>query len=475
MKNITSRTKIIATLGPASLSKPVLKKMFQAGVDVCRLNFSHGDYQQHLNCIKIIRQINDELNIHVAILADLQGPKLRVGKVENNAVELKSGETIKIVTNECIGNSERVYLNYERFPLDIDKGDNVLIDDGKIKLEVIESNQKDTVRLRIIHGGVLSSRKGVNLPNTKISIPSMTEKDVEDAHFALDHDVDWIALSFVRAATDIVELKQMIKRRKKHTAVIAKIEKPEALNEIHNIIDVSDGVMVARGDLGVEVDYDRVPVIQKDIVCRCIDASKPVIIATQMMESMMNNFRPTRAEATDVANAVIDGADTLMLSGETSVGNYPVQVIESMHKIIQWTEDHAYQYNRGIMPKEFHPTFLADSICYNAVKMADQSEAKAIVLFTHSGYTAFKIAGYRPNASIFAFTNNRSLISRMSLLWGVKSYYCSVYDNIDLAIQYTIEQLLKEGEINNGDIVIHAASTPLHLKGRTNMMKISYV
>jgi len=475
MKPTESRTKIIATLGPATSEKETLKQIILAGVDICRLNFSHNRHSDHLRSILTIREINAELGTHVAILADLQGPKLRVGEIENNGIMLETDSQFSIVNYECIGNAERVYLSYKDFPNDVKSGDVLLVDDGKIKLEVVSTNQTDAVLVKVIYGGILSSRKGVNFPNTKISIPSLTEKDLEDVQFALEHDVDWIALSFVRSATDIVELKQIIRRKKKQTAVIAKIEKPEALNEIDNIIDVSDGIMVARGDLGVEIDFNQVPVIQKEIVSKCIDKSKPVIIATQMMESMMTNFRPTRAEATDVANAVIDGADTLMLSGETSVGQHPVTVIESMHKIIQWTEDHAYKYNRGVMPKELHPTFLSDSICYNATKMADQSDAKAIILFTHSGYTAFKISGYRPKAKIFAFTNNRNLIARMSLLWGVKSFYCEAYNSIDCAVQYTIDELMKAGEIKQNDIVIHVASTPLQLKGRTNMMKISYL
>ncbi len=475
MNTIFSRTKIIATIGPASSPKEVLRDMFIAGVDVCRLNFSHGSYDDHKKVIDTIRALNLELGLDVAIIADLQGPKLRVGDIENGEIELKQGSEIEFTSQKCVGTTSRVYLSYKQFPQDVKQGDMILIDDGKLKLEVVETNEIDTVRAKVIFGGLLRPKKGVNLPHTKVSLPSLTDKDISDANFALDHDVDWIALSFVRTATDILELKDLIKQRKKHTPVIAKIEKPEALSEIENIIDVADAVMVARGDMGVEIDFEKVPLIQKHIVNSCITASKPVIIATQMLESMITNFRPTRAEASDVANAVLDGADTLMLSGETSVGSFPVTTIQSMHKIIQWTEDHAYNYHRGEPPMEFSPTFLSNSICFNAVKMASQTKATAIITFTHSGFTALHISGFRPQANIYAFTDNKDLIPRLSLLWGVRAFYFAKYTNIDDAIAYTISELKNQELIHSNDIVIHVASTPLHLKDKTNMLKLSYI
>ena len=470
-----SKTKIIATIGPASAPKDVLREMFIKGVDVCRLNFSHSTYDSHIESIKTIRELNKELDINVAILADLQGPKIRIGEMENNAVELINGQEFSFTTNQCIGNASLAYLSYQTFPQDVEQGDFILIDDGKLKLIVIETNRKDTVKTKIVSGGILSSKKGVNLPNTRISLPSLTEKDKEDAVFALQQNVDWIALSFVRYATDILEIKDIIKKYRKNTSLIAKIEKPEALKEIDNIIDLADGIMVARGDLGVEVDFFKVPVIQKEIVNKCIAASKPVIIATQMMESMITNFRPTRAEANDVANAVIDGADTVMLSGETSVGRYPVEVIECIHDIIQCTEEKAYKYNRGLAPSEFSKTFIVDSLCYNASLLATQSKASAIILFTHSGRAVYQIAGQRPNAKIFAFTEDRELISRLSLLWGVKAIEFSFDKNIDEAIAYSIELLKKKEEIKSGNIVIHLGSTPLFKRQRLNMLKITYV
>jgi pyruvate kinase len=475
MRHERSHTKIIATLGPATSDIEVLRRLYIEGIDVCRLNFSHGSHEIHLENIRKIRQLNKEMDINVAILADLQGPKLRVGNMENNGVVLEDGAEFRLVSEECTGTSKKAYMSYENLPKDVVPGEAILIDDGKIKLEVLSSNGKDTVITKVIHGGILSSRKGVNLPSTKISLPSLTEKDKEDARFALDHDVDWIALSFVRSATDLIDLKNLIRKSKKNTRVIAKIEKPEALDELTQIIEISDAIMVARGDLGVEVDFDRVPVIQKEILAKCIQLSKPVIIATQMMESMISNFRPTRAEANDVANAVIDGADTLMLSGETSVGKYPEIVINSMQRIIDWTEAHYYNYYRDHPPKEFTPTFLPDSICYNACMMAKQTGAKAIVIFTNSGYTAFRIASYRPEANIFAFTMNRDLLPVLSLVWGVRAYYSEGHNNINDYISHSMEYLIERNLIKHGSVIVHAGSIPLMEKGRTNMLKLSYI
>ncbi len=475
MRHERSHTKIIATLGPASSDKDILRKLFIEGIDVCRLNFSHGSHENHLENILSIRKLNEELDVHVAILADLQGPKLRIGEMENNGVLLEDETEFSLVSEKCTGNNEKAYMSYEQLPRDVKPGEIILIDDGKIKLEVTSTDGVGKVTTKVIHGGILSSRKGVNLPDTKVSLPSLTEKDLEDASFALAHDVDWIALSFVRSATDLIDLKNLIKKRRKNTRVIAKIEKPEALEELNEIIDIADGIMVARGDLGVEVDFDRVPLIQKDILQKCINHSKPVIVATQMMESMITNFRPTRAEANDVANAVIDGADTLMLSGETSVGKYPVEVITSMQKIIDWTEAHGYNFYRDHPPKEFSRTFLPDSICYNACMMAKQTNAQAIIIFTNSGYTAFRIASYRPKANIFAFTMSKNLLPVLSLVWGVRAFYSPGHDNIDDYINHSIKYLAEKNLIQHGNVLVHAGSIPILERGRTNMLKLSYI
>lgn len=475
MRHDRSHTKVIATLGPASQDKEVLRQMYEEGIDVCRLNFSHGSHEDHLKNIRTIRELNEELSVNVAILADLQGPKLRVGVVENNGVELVNGSTFKLVSENCTGTAEKAYMSYEQLPRDVKVGEIILIDDGKIKLEVTHTNLKDTVTTRVVYGGILSSKKGVNLPNTKVALPSLTEKDIQDALFALEHNVDWIALSFVRSVEDIVDLRKLIKHSRKTARIVAKIEKPEAIAEIDQIIDMTDAVMVARGDLGVEVDFDQVPMLQKQIVEKCINQSKPVIIATQMMESMITNFRPTRAEATDVANAVLDGADTLMLSGETSTGKFPVGVIQSMQRIIDWTEDNGFRYFRNHPPKDFSRTFLPDSICYNACAMAEQTRARAIITFTHSGYTAFRISSYRPKADIFAFTMNKSLLPVLSLVWGVRAFHSEEYQHMEDYINHALQFLLDKKLIYHGDVIVSVGSMPLLARGKTNMLKLTYV
>jgi pyruvate kinase len=474
MRQSYSQTKVIATIGPASSSKEVLKKLFQEGVDVCRLNFSHGNHEDHKQVIQNILELNQEMNTNVAILADLQGPKIRIGDVENNKVELVEGSEVAFVTEKCMGTSMVQYLSYQEFPSDVKVGDSILVDDGKLQLEVLSTNRKDKVIAKVIHGGFLSSKKGVNLPNTKVSIPSLTEKDIEDAVFALDNGVDWVALSFVRNASDLIPLKDIIKQRKKNASIIAKIEKPEALSDIDNIIDMSNGIMVARGDLGVEVPFDQVPLIQKDLVSRCIAKAKPVIIATQMLESMITNFRPTRAEANDVANAVFDGADALMLSAETSAGKYPVESVSAMQRIIDWTEK-GFNYHRESLPTPNTRTFLPDSICLNSCRLASQTNAKAIVTFTNSGYTAYKISSFRPQASIFAFSRNPALLRKMSLVWGVRAFYFEDHENIDDAINYSIEVLKASLHLKDNDVVVHSGSTPFEDRGQTNMIKVSYV
>ncbi|KPL16671.1 MAG: pyruvate kinase [Bacteroides sp. SM23_62] len=470
-----SHTKVIATLGPASSSRQVLEKLFEEGIDVCRLNFSHGSHEDHLKTINLIKKINAENNATVAILADLQGPKLRIGDMVNNGVELMDGSTFSFVNEPCVGDARKAYMSYAKLPADVKIGEKILVDDGKIQLEVTGTNRKDEVTMKVISGGILSSKKGVNLPDTQISLPSLTEKDISDARFALSQEIDWIALSFVRSVTDLLELKELIKQSKFPMArVVAKIEKPEALKEIDQIIDMADAVMVARGDLGVEVPFDQVPLIQKNLVAKCIVKSKPVIIATQMMESMISNFRPTRAEANDVGNAVLDGADALMLSGETSVGKYPVQVVRSMQQIIDATEK-GYDYFRSNPPREFSRTYLSDSICFSACKMAEQTLAKAIITFTHSGYTAYRIASHRPKANIFAFTDNKRIINKLSLVWGVRAYFSETFNSIDEAINRSIERLFEMNLIQEEDVVIHVGSTPVLERGRTNMIKLSYV
>ena len=475
MEKRFNRTKIVATMGPATADINVLEQMYNQGLDICRINFSHGDYEAVLNNVKNIRELNKKLNRHVGILADLQGPKLRIGVVKNNSAELVTGEMIDITTKECEGDEKLIYITYPQFPQDVKVGEIVLIDDGKLHLEVIETNGKDLVRCRIKVGGHLSSKKGVNLPNTKISLPCLTVKDLRDLDFALEQDFDWIGLSFVRSVTDIVELKDIIHSKGKRARVIAKIEKPEAINEIDNIIDLTDGIMVARGDLGVELPMERVPLLQKMIVNKCIQIGKPVIIATQMMESMITSYTPTRAEVNDVANAVMDGADAVMLSAETSVGKFPVKVIEMMRRIITEVEELDTIYYKEHTPHIKTITFITDSICYNACSLAHHAGAQALISMTNSGYTAFKLSSHRPKAPIFIFTDNLSLLTTLSLVWGVRGYYYDKYESTDQTIDDLKNIIKKAGLVKNDDLVINIASMPMKEKGRTNMMKLSYI
>lgn len=473
-----NRTKIVATLGPASSSPEILEEMVKAGADVFRINFSHGDYSAVEEQLANIAAVNRKLGTHTAILGDLQGPKLRIGEVENNGVQLVEGAQLYFTTEKMIGNASKVYITYPQFPRDVKAGENILIDDGKLVLRVDATNGKDEVIATVLHGGVLSSKKGVNLPNTKISLPCLTEKDLKDLEFALKHKFDWIGLSFVRSAADIIELKGIIRNYDSgsKSKVIAKIEKPEAVEDIDSILAETDAIMVARGDLGVEVPMQRVPVIQKMLVKKCRSASKPVIIATQMMESMITNISPTRAEVSDVANSVMDGADAVMLSGETSVGKHPHKVIGAMSKIIAQVEEESDIYyssmGNSVSAAE---RYLSDQICFAATQLSKQVDASAIITMTHSGYTAFKVSSYRPKANVFVFTGNYSILTQLSLVWGVRGFYY----NKDISTDHTIADikfiLKKEGLIAKDEFIINIASIPISEKGKTNMIKLTQV
>ncbi len=473
-----NRTKIVATMGPASAPKETLLAMIKAGVNVCRLNFSHGRTEDHKKVIDTIREINEQHKTNVAILADLQGPKIRIGLVKDGGIHLVNGTHINITTHECIGDDNQIYITYDTFPQDVQANEIILLDDGKIQMRVLETNKIDKVVCEVVHGGILTSRKGVNLPNTKVSIPSLTEEDLEHLHFALDCDVDWIGLSFVRNADDITELKQIINARGKAAKVIAKIEKPEAIENIDAIIAATDGVMVARGDLGVEMPLEEVPLLQKMIARKCRAASKPVIVATQMLESMITTPRPTRAEVNDVANSVLDGADAVMLSGETSVGEFPLIVIETMAKIVRNVEELGYPYNVKA-PLETtdstSPGYLSNAVCQSAVYLAEHTNAVGIVAMTTSGYTAFEISSYRPKARTFIFTSNKHLLNALSLLWGVRTFYYDKLESTDQTIADVNAMLKAENLISLGEVVINTASVPISNHGKTNMLKVSVV
>lgn len=462
-------------MGPASLKKETLKEMMLAGLNVCRLNFSHGSHQDHAGAVALIRELNEELGLNVAILADLQGPKIRTHEMENNGVLIEVGQQIDVVVEKVLGNNERFSINYNLLPRDVNPGERILLDDGKLVLKVIETDKKSKIRCEVVQGGLLCSKKGVNFPNTKISMPSLTEKDIEDLNFALKLGVDWIGLSFVRTAKCITDLKERIAKKRSIALVVAKIEKPEALENIDEIIEASDALMVARGDLGVEVPYQNVPLIQKMIISKSISKAKPVIVATQMMESMLNSLTPSRAEVNDVANAVLDGADAVMLSGETSVGQYPVQVVQTMANIIHEMEGHPSLYHKEELPPKGSPRFISDSICFNACRLAQRVEAKGIITMTYSGYTAYKIASQRPESHIYVFTSNRKILTQLNLVWGVRAFFYNKRISTDHTIADIKHLMKEEGYLQSGDVVINVASIPLEDLGGTNMLKLSYV
>jgi pyruvate kinase len=468
-------TKIVATVGPACSSYNQLLELVKTGVDVFRLNFSHGTHQDHQKVIDHVTYINEKYNLHISILADLQGPKLRVGKIKDNALELKEGDVITLVNEKCVGTMEKIYMSYESFARDVKVGERVLVDDGKLVFEVVETNKEDTVKLKTLFGGTLSSNKGVNLPNTKISLPSLTEKDLVDLEFILTQPVNWIALSFVRHPKDLKDLRRRIEAKNHPAKIISKIEKPEAVERIDKIIKHSNAIMVARGDLGIEVAMERLPLIQKDIIAKCIQRARPVIVATQMMDSMITNPSPTRAEITDVANAVLDGADAVMLSGETSVGKHPVKVVEAMNKIIEEAETHYDFKDRRPIATSKTRTFHSDVICFNAAQTAMQVNAKAIIGMTSSGYTAFKVSSYRPKTDIYIFSDRMHMLATLNLVWGVRCFYYDRFTTTDETIADVTEILKREGRIKPGDVIINTGSMPLHRRHRTNMMKITPV
>ena len=470
------KTKIVATLGPATSEKKILRQMINAGVNVFRVNFSHADYKDVKKRIKMIRDLGEEMGTSTAILGDLQGPKLRVGVMKEEVV-VQPGDKISFCTGkEFEGTSKRVYMNYDNFPKDVKKGERVLLDDGKLMFEVLETNGKDEVKTKVIQGGPLRSKKGVNLPNTNISLPALTPKDKKDAVFAIEQEVDWIALSFVRHADDLKELQALIEAQSEHKIpIIAKIEKPEAVANIDKIVAYCDGLMVARGDLGVEVPAEEVPLIQKQLVLTAKRARIPVIIATQMMETMITSLTPTRAEVNDVANSVMDGADAVMLSGETSVGKYPVQVIEKMANICKQVE------NSELITVPYEPPhirtnrYITKSVCFHAAKMANEIEAKAICTLTNSGYTAFQISAWRPSAHILVYTSNKRILSRLNLLWGVKSFYYDKFVSTDETVIDVNRIAHEQGFVKKGDYLINLAAMPIVDKGMVNTLRVSQV
>ena len=469
-----NKTKIIATLGPSSTGQPMLKSLMEEGVNVFRVNFSHANHSEVKKTVLNIREISSLLGLHVAILGDLQGPKIRLGAVKEN-VFIENGDTVSITTSEVeFGDSSLVSINYLGFPKDVAKGEKILVDDGKIILKILETNKKDLVKAEVVQGGELKSRKGVNLPNTKISLPALTEKDRTDALFAIKNNFDWLALSFVRSKEDVSSLEELIKQNSENKIpIIAKIEKPEAIKNLDAILQAADGLMVARGDLGLEIPAEEVPLNQKLMVNMAKKARKPIIIATQMMESMIDSLTPSRAEVNDVANSVMDGADAVMLSGETSVGQYPVQVIQTISKIIKGVENSPLIKVPNTLPEIHSKRVITKAICFQACNIANELKASAICTLTNSGYTAWQISSWRPSAMILVFTSNKRILSQLGLLWGVR---CVFYDNFvstDRTVEEVNELAVKKGFVKKGDLVINLAAMPVIDKGQVNTLRIS--
>lgn len=470
------KTKIVATLGPASSSREILKGMLDEGVNVFRINFSHADYEDVKERINIIRDLNEEFGYNAAILADLQGPKLRVGVMKEEVVVNPGDEIIFATGKRFEGTKDRVYMTYDRFPQDAKPKERILLDDGKLIFEVVSTNKENEVKAKVIQGGPLKSKKGVNLPNTNISQPALTEKDIEDAIFAIKQDVDWIALSFVRHSEDLLQLRELIEENCDHKIpIIAKIEKPEAVENIDKIVAYCDGIMVARGDLGVEVPAQEVPLIQKQLVLRAKKARIPVIIATQMMETMISSLTPTRAEVNDVANSVMDGADAVMLSGETSVGRYPVEVIRQMSNILLSVEDSDLIKVPQLPPHIRTNRYITKAICYHAANMANEIDAKAISTLTNSGYTAFQISAWRPSCHILVFTSNKRILTRLSLLWGVRAFYYDRFVSTDETIEDVNSIACKKGYLEVGDMLISLAAMPIQDKGMVNTLRVTEI
>ncbi len=475
IQTVRNRTKIVATVGPACHSYEKLLELVKAGANVFRLNFSHGEYDNKKQVIEWVREINRAEDYNIAILGDLQGPKLRVGELENGKLELKEGADIILTTEKMVGTTEKIYVSYPNLTKDVKVGERIFLDDGKMEVTVKEILNEKEVKISVTLGGVLFPKKGVNLPDSALTMPSLTEKDIADLEFIIDQDLDWVALSFVRKAKDIIDLKKRIKVRNSKIKVISKVEMPEAIKNIREIILESDGIMIARGDLGVEVPVEKVPLLQKEIILKCMHRAKPVIVATQMMESMMERTKPNRSEVTDVANAVLEGADAVMLSGETAMGDYPKLVVEMMSKIIQEVENSVYDYDRDdiLTPQPHSPSFLSDALCYSACHLAKEIGANALIGMTQSGYTAFMLSSYRPKAPLYIFSKERSLLNQLSLSWGVKAMFYNEEISLDAIFLDQINILKSKGYIQSGDIVVNTGSTPIELHLPTNILKVT--
>ncbi len=468
------RTRIVGTLGPACADEATLRAMIRAGMDVVRVNFSHGTHESHAQRIALARRLAAEEGRVIAVMQDLSGPKLRVGELRDGAVTLEPGAVVTLTTEEVMGDARRFTVRYPELARDVRPGERILLDDGLLELEVLGS-QGAEVRCRVVVGGTLLPRKGVNLPGTTLSTPSITEKDREDLAFGLAQGVDYVAQSFVRAAADVEALKSLIADQGAAVPVIAKIEKPQALGDLDNIIAASDGVMVARGDLGVEIPAEQVPGYQKAIIRRCNDRGKPVITATQMLQSMIENPRPTRAEASDVANAILDGSDAVMLSGETAVGRYPVEAVQTMVRIAE-TVDRDFPYREWFHRSQAQTAAtITDAIGQATCEIAYELNAAAIITSTRSGFTARMVARHRPAMPIIATTAERRTLYQMALIWGVVPLLVPHCASMDEMITCGERAALEAGLVRPGDVVVFTAGVPPEITGRTNMLQVHVV
>ena len=470
------KTKIIATLGPASSSKEMIKKLIKSGVDVLRVNFSHATHDEVERIVEDVNDLRKGLGSNITLLGDLQGPKIRIGELEND-IELKKNQSLSICSNLSESNGiDKIFISYPSFAKDVKPGENILVDDGKLIFKVVSTNKKDTVDIKVVQEGVLKPRKGVNLPNTKISQPALTEKDIDDAKFAVKKSFDWIALSFVRSKKDVLQLRELIESQcDYHIPIISKIEKPQAIEKIDSIIKVSNGIMVARGDLGIEIPAEEVPLNQKKIVAKCKKRGIPVVIATQMMESMIDSLTPSRAEVNDVANSVMDGADAIMLSGETSMGKYPCEVVKKIGDIIYGVEDSPLIKIPVDLPEIKSDRLITKSICKNAATIANEIGASAICTLTNSGYTGWQISSWRPSALVIVFTSNKKILTQMNLLWGVKGVYYNNFESTDKTVEEVNSLALENKYIKKGDFVINLAAMPIYEKGQVNTLRITKI
>ncbi len=470
------RTKIVCTLGPSSNTRGMIEDLTRNGMDLARINFSHGTHEEHSRVISLIREVADKYELSIPILADLQGPKIRVGEMKGGSRQLEAGQYVTLTSDDIEGTSERIPIDYENLARDAETGNKILMDDGLLELKVVKKNTDDIIA-QVVVGGMLKSRKGVNLPDVKISMPSLTEKDIEDLDHALNEEVDYVAMSFVRTAADVQEVISRVRAAGSQAGIIAKIEKPEAVSVIGDIIEESDGIMVARGDLGIEIDSERVPLVQKTIIQQCRKAGKPVITATQMLDSMIHNPRATRAESSDVANAVMDGTDAVMLSGETAAGEYPVESVRAMDKICRSVETnapgiyHSLEYRKP----EWKEKQVIESLAYSCISLADNVDARVISTITHSGSTARRIAKFRPKVPIVAFTESEKVRSQLGLVWGVRAVKIDEIFDTDKSVKLMEDYLKNKGMVDKGDRVIIATGMPIAKRGHTNMIKVSTI